>query len=112
MADTPLDASSVPSSVRASLADPHWCCAMMDYVTLLANNTLDLVPCSPSTNVVTCKWIFHHRLTSNGSLDCYKAYWVHWGFTQRSRVDYDQTFSPVVKFTTIRAILSLALNQD
>jgi hypothetical protein len=36
---TPPDASLVPSSVRAALADPHWCHAMEEYATLLANHT-------------------------------------------------------------------------
>jgi hypothetical protein len=59
--------------------------------------------------VVTDKWIFHHKLKYDGSLDLYKARWVLRGFTQRPRVNYEETFSPVVKLTTIRIVLSLAL---
>ena len=66
----------------------------------------------PGTNVVTGKWLFRHKLTSDGSLDRYKARWVLRGFTQRPGVDYDETFSPVVKFATVRAVLSLALSRD
>jgi hypothetical protein len=66
----------------------------------------------PSTNVVTGKWLFRHKLTSNGSLDRYKARWVLRDFTQRPGVDYDETISPVVKFATVRAVLSLALYRD
>jgi hypothetical protein len=62
--------------------------------------------------VVTGKWLFHHKLTSDGSLDRYKARWVLRGFTQRPGVDYDETFSPVVKFATVRDVLSLALSRD
>jgi hypothetical protein len=75
-------------------------------------DTWDLVSCPPGTNVVTGKWLFRHKLTSDGSLDCYKARWVLRGFTQRHGVDYDETFSPVVKFATVRAVLSLALSHD
>jgi hypothetical protein len=74
-AATPPDASPVPSFVRTTLADPHWLRAMEEYATLLANHTWDLVPC-PLGNVVTGKWFFRHKLTSDGSLDCYKARWV------------------------------------
>jgi hypothetical protein len=109
---TPPDASPVPSSVRTALADPHWRRAMEEYATLLANHTWDLVSCPPGTNVVTGKWLFRHKLTSDGSLDRYKARWVLQGFTQRLGVDYDETFSPVVKFATVCAVLSLALSRD
>jgi hypothetical protein len=110
---TPPDASPVPSSIRAALADPHWRRAMEEeYAALLANHTWDLVPRAPGTNVVTGKWLFRHKLTSDGSLDCYKAHWVLRGFTQRPGVDYDETFSPIVKFATVRSVLSLALSRD
>jgi hypothetical protein len=52
-----------------------------EYAALLANHTWDLVLCPPDTNVVTDKWLFRHKLTSDGSLDCYKARWVLRGFT-------------------------------
>jgi hypothetical protein len=61
---------------------------------------------------VTGKWLFHHKLTLDGSLDRYKAHWVLRGFTQRPGVDYDETFSPDVKFATVHAVLSLALSRD
>jgi hypothetical protein len=50
------------------------------------------------------KCLFRHKLTSDSSLDRYK--------TQRPGVDYDETFSPVVKFATVRTVLSLALSRD
>jgi hypothetical protein len=109
---TPPDASLVPSSVRTALADPHWCRAMEEYAALLANHTWDLVPRPPGTNVVTGKWLFRHKLTSDGSLDRYKVCWVCRGFTQRPGMDYDETFNSVVKFATVRAVLSLALSRN
>jgi hypothetical protein len=110
---TPPDASLVPSSVRTALADPHWRRVMEEeYATLLANHTWDLVPRPPGSIVVTGKWLFHHKLTSDDSLDRYKAHWVLRGFTQRPGVDYDETFNPVVKFATVLAVLSLALSRN
>jgi hypothetical protein len=62
--------------------------------------------------MVTAKWLFRHKLTSDGSLDRYKARWVLRGFTQRPGVDYDKIFSPVVKFAIVRDVMSLALSRD
>jgi len=67
------------------------------------------VPRPPRANVVTGKWIFKHKFQSDGSLERYKARWVLRGFTQRPGVDFDETFSPVVKPATVRTVLSLAL---
>jgi hypothetical protein len=77
---------------------------------LLVNHTWDLVPRPAGTNVVTGKWLFRHKMTSDGSLGRYKVRWVFRGFTQCPGVDYDETFSPVVKFATVDAVLALSRN--
>jgi hypothetical protein len=111
LAATPGDSqvSPVPSSVRTTLLDPHWCQAMEEYAALVANQTWDLVPRPPGANVVTGKWIWTHKRWADGTLERYKARWVLRGFTQRPGVDYDETFSPVLKPATVRTVLSLAL---
>jgi hypothetical protein len=45
----------------------------------------------------------------DGSLDRYKATLVAKGFKQKYDIDYDDTFSPVIKLATIRIVLSLAM---
>jgi hypothetical protein len=100
--------SPLPRSVREALADPHWGQAMEEeFGALSANHTWDLMPRPPKANVVTGKWIFKHKIHADGSLDRYKARWVLRGFTQRLGIDYDETFSPVVKPATVRTVLSL-----
>jgi histone deacetylase 1/2 len=105
--------SPIPTSVREALADPNWRRAMEEeYEALLANQTWDLVPRPWGCNVVTGKWIWIIKRRANGTLEHYKARWVLRGVTQRPGVDYDETFSPVVKPATVRTVLSLALSRS
>ncbi|WVZ53715.1 LOW QUALITY PROTEIN: hypothetical protein U9M48_004620 [Paspalum notatum var. saurae] len=75
-----------------------------EFRALISNNTRTLVPRPPRANIVSCKWIFKHKFHADGSLDRYKARRVPRGFTQRPGVDFDETFSPVVKPATIRTV--------
>jgi histone deacetylase 1/2 len=83
-----------------------------EFDALKANDTWTLVPRPPGVNIVTGKWVFRHKFKADGTLDRYKARWVLSGFTQRPGVDYDETFSPVVKPATVRVVLSLALSRS
>ncbi|XP_066373702.1 uncharacterized mitochondrial protein AtMg00810-like [Miscanthus floridulus] len=82
-----------------------------EFSALLSNHTWDLVPRPSRSNVVTGKWVFKHKFKADGSLERYKARWVLRGFTQRPGIDYDETFSPVVKPATVRIVLSLAVSR-
>jgi hypothetical protein len=77
-----------------------------EYKALVDNGTWRLVPHPPDTNIVTRKWIFKHKFHSDGSLARHKACWVVRSFSQCHGIDYDETFSSVVKPATICAVLS------
>lgn len=78
-----------------------------EYRAMIDNDTWRLVPWSPDANVVIGKWIFKHKFHSDGILACHKAHWVVRGFSQPHDVDYDVTFSLVVKLVTICVVLSI-----
>jgi histone deacetylase 1/2 len=83
-----------------------------EYNALIGNDTWSLVPKPAGVNVVTGKWIFRHKFNADGTLARYKARWMVRGFTQQAGVDYEETFSPVVKPTTIRVVLNLSTSSS
>jgi transposase InsO family protein len=75
------------------------------------NKTWVLVEPPPDTNIVGCRWILKLKAMPDGSVK-YKARLVAQGFTQRPGVDFDETYSPVVRFASLRALFSLAAHYD
>jgi hypothetical protein len=74
----------------------------------MSNGTWDLVPLPQGSNVVTGKWVFTHKFRADGTFDR----WVFRGFTQRPGVDFNETFSPVVKPATVRMVLATAVSHN
>lgn len=68
-----------------------------DFNALLTNKTWLLVPVSEAQNIVTCKWVFRTKRLADSSIERWKARLVAKGFLQQSEIDFDETFSPIVK---------------
>lgn len=83
----------------------------LEYSTLMNNKTWHLVPFSHDLNIVGNKWIFRIKNNVDGTVQRYKARLVVKGFHQNPGIDFFETFNPVVKASTIRVVLSLAVSK-
>jgi hypothetical protein len=102
-----------PTSFTSANQSAEWRAAMdSEFHALMQNGTWTLVPRTPHMNIVGCKWVYKLKHKSDGSIDRYKARLVAKGFHQQPGLDYGDTFSPVVKPTTIRTVLSLAVSSN
>lgn len=67
--------------------------------------TWELTKLPPSKKAIGYRWVLKFKLKADGSVERHKARLVAKDFTQTEGLDYLETFSPVVKMTTIRTLL-------
>lgn len=102
-----------PSSYTQASKYAEWQSAMDDeFSTLMKNSTWSLVPARPDMNVVGSTWVLKTKKKLDGSLDRRKAQLVAKGYHQQQGIDFDDTFSSVVKPPTIRLVLSIAVSHN
>ncbi|KAL8097768.1 hypothetical protein AgCh_030767 [Apium graveolens] len=101
-----------PVSYQEAIQDPNWIHAMdLELKALEKNNTWDLVSLPKGKKMICCKWVFKVKLRSDSTIERYKARLVAKGFTQKYGIDFHETFSPVIKITTVRSIIALAASR-
>jgi reverse transcriptase-like protein len=105
----------------ALLADPLSICDAMkstdalkweeamkeEYKSLMSNGTWELTQLPPNRSSIGCKWVFRTKRDAMGDIVRYKARLVAKGYSQVAGVDFNETFAPVAKFTTIRTIVAI-----
>jgi hypothetical protein len=90
-----------------------WEVAMKEeYGSLMANGTWELVPLPKDRKSVGCKWVFCTKKDASGHIVRHKARLVAKGYSQVEGVEFNETFAPVAKFTTIRCMLAIGATMD
>lgn len=102
-----------PKSVSDALSSVHWKEAMQREIDSINQHEVwELVPMPANKKLIKCKWVFKEKIGADGSVQSHKARLVAQGFSQQHGLDYDETFSPVVKFESVRTIISMAAEKN
>lgn len=102
-----------PKTLKSALKNPLWVQAMREELQALhQNNTWTLLPRPQNKNLIGSKWVYRIKYKEDGSIDRYQARFVAKGFTQVPGIDFGETFSPVIKPTTIRLVLAIAVSYN
>ena len=87
----------------------EWVDAMVkEYQSIINNDVWEIVPRPKDKSMVSSKWIFKTKHSVDGSIEKYKARFVARGFSQNEGIDYEENFSLVARYTSIRTVLALA----
>ena len=109
-------AVSEPNTVEGALScskKENWKEAMeAEFQSLQANEVWELVPPPKDRKVISSKWVFKCKMGEHGHVERYKARLVAQGYSQRPGIDYEETFSPVVRFESVCSVIALAVCGD
>ena len=107
--DEPTNIQEAQSSEQAA----EWKVAMdSEYNSLIENKTWKLVELPPGRKAIRWEWVFKLKHAKDGTLERFKARLVANGYAQKYGMDYDETFSPVVRFFSIRFLLAYGVQND
>lgn len=106
------DAIDEPASYQEAIRSPNkreWQAAINEELAAhKTNETWTIVKRPENTRLITTKWVFKVKTKCDGSIERFKARLVARGFEQRQGYDFFETFSPVARYDSIRALLAVA----
>lgn len=86
--------------------------ANSEYRSLMENETWELVNLPEDRKLIGCRWVFKVKHGNDGRVERFKGRLVAQGFSQQYGIDYDETFSPVVRFSSIRTLLAFGVQNN
>ena len=106
-----------PKDYSSAIDHPEYSRQWRDAVTdelekLFGLGTFEYTELPPGKETVDTKWVFTIKSTPTGLVDRFKARLVARGFSQRAGDDFWETFSPTVRYESVRMILAIACAED
>jgi len=109
---TKVDPKNPPKTIKQAMASPYakfWAQAVVDeWFSIMSNNTWELVDKQPWMKLLPCKWVFVVKCNEKGVPVRFKARLVAGGHRQVEGLDYEDTYAPVSRMTTLRILLAVA----
>ncbi|KAL0350181.1 UNVERIFIED_CONTAM: Retrovirus-related Pol polyprotein from transposon RE2 [Sesamum radiatum] len=101
-----------PENFETAVKHKVWVQAMEEEIKMIEkNNTWELTNRPKDKEVIGVKWIYKTKLNADGSIQKHKARLVAKGYSQLPGIDYTETFAPVARLDTIRALIAIAANK-
>eukprot|EP00253_Pinus_taeda_P032414 PITA_32414 len=98
-----------PSSFQEAAQHQVWMDAMVEeYNSIMVNDVWEVVPRLEDRSVVGLRWIYKIKYTADDNVEKYNAKFVAKGYAQKGGIDYEETFTPVARYTSIRTMISIA----
>lgn len=108
--------SSDPENYKQAMSTEsanNWKMAMDEEMNSLElNNTWTLTELPSGEKAIKSKWVYKTKYDDNGNPIRWKARLVAKGYTQREGIDFNETFSPVVRYASIRYLVALAAQHN
>lgn len=102
-----------PTTYKEILSRPDkelWFQAMQkEYNSLISNGTWEIVDLPSDRKAIKNKWVYKLKQDKDGNIERYKARLVVKGCSQRYGIDYEEVYSPVVRYTSIRYLMTLTV---
>ena len=105
-----------PLTLREALEGPdaaEWSNSMLDEsCSLKDNNTFEVIVKPVGARVLGHKWVYKVKANQDGIVTRYKSRYTALGNRQREDIDYDETFAPVVRNSSLKTLFAVAAAND
>jgi hypothetical protein len=102
-----------PTFFEEAIQKKEWVDAMREeYQSIIKNDVWEVGPKPKNKDMVSSKWIYKIKHVADESIEKHKPRFVAHGFSQNEGIDYEEMFSPVARYISIKTIIALAAKMN